>query len=359
MRNREYGVDLFRIMGLFFVNTLHACLYNGFYYEAQEGGAMLFFNSVRWLLFGCNAMFMLMTGYLKSGSPWKKGYYKSLLVVVVGYVLTCVISYPIRYFWLEQKDSLEVWVNRFFTFSNYAWYAEMYIGLFILSPILNMAVNSIQDNRKLWMLVLSMVFITSLPAETRVQGPDGAYALIPDYWSGLYPVTLYLIGAAIRKTKPKVPAWVGLTIAVFTAVGLGYATLTTATKGFYSGYGQGYGGFWVMIMVTGLFLSIYQLQINPRVGKVLAFISGGAFEGYILSYVLDIRYYKDFAQWHDPQYYWLLFLCVTLPIFLASLTAGNLVHALSKAIGNGLYKGFDALAGALRKLFSKIPIPKA
>ena len=98
MRQREYGVDLFRIMGLLFVNALHACLYNGFYSEAQQGGMMLIANSFRWLFFGCNAMFMLMTGYLKSGSTWGKGYYKSLVAVIVGYILTCVISYPIRYY---------------------------------------------------------------------------------------------------------------------------------------------------------------------------------------------------------------------------------------------------------------------
>ena len=370
MRQREYGVDLFRIMGLLFVNALHACLYNGFYSEAQQGGMMLIANSFRWLFFGCNAMFMLMTGYLKSGSTWGKGYYKSLVAVIVGYILTCVISYPIRYYWLDEKLPLENWVKMFFTFSNYAWYVEMYIGLFLLSPILNLAVNSIHDNKRLWLLVLTLVCITSLPAETKVKGPDGNYALIPDYWSGIYPITLYLIGAAIRKTKPKVPGWVGLTVAAAVAVGLGYNSLMTATKGFSSGYTQGYGGFWIMIMVTGLFLGVYNRKLPKPVGKTLAFFSGGVFEGYILSRLFDVWIYSPnsyktwnggilapfgelVAQWHDPRYYWLIFLCITIPVFIISLTAGKVVNSISALITKGLYLAKDGIVSAFREVFSK------
>ena len=55
----EAGIDLFRILGLLFVNGLHACLYNGFYNRPQIGGAMWVANTMRWLFYGCNAMFML------------------------------------------------------------------------------------------------------------------------------------------------------------------------------------------------------------------------------------------------------------------------------------------------------------
>ena len=97
---RESGVDLFRLLGLLFVNGLHAFLYNGFYYEPQTGAAIWLANSFRWLFYGCNAMFMLLTGYLKSAKTWNKHYYRGLYTVLVGYVLTCVISYPIRYYFI-------------------------------------------------------------------------------------------------------------------------------------------------------------------------------------------------------------------------------------------------------------------
>ena len=134
-------MDLFRILGLLFVNSLHACLYNGFYNLPQEGADVWLANSFRWLFYGCNAMFMLLTGYLKSAKTWNKHYYRGLYTVLVGYVLTCVISYPIRYYFIGEKDELSVWLERFVTFSNYSWYVEMYIGLILVSPVINLALE--------------------------------------------------------------------------------------------------------------------------------------------------------------------------------------------------------------------------
>jgi len=343
MREREYGVDLYRCVGLLFVNALHACLYNGFYSEPQLGAGMLFADTFRWLFYGCNSMFMLMTGYLKSGSTWGRGYYKSLVAVIVGYILTCVISYPIRYFLIGETDPLPVWIQRFFTFSNYAWYVEMYIGLILFSPIINLAVNSIHDNKRLFLLAITMVVLSSLPAETRVEGPDGNYALIPDYWSSLYPMTLYVIGAVIRKTKPDIPGWLGLSVAFLVAFGLGITSLMTATAKFTSGYTTGYGGFWIIVMVTGLFLGLYRRKIPEKAGKALAWISGGVFEGYILSRLLDVWIYDTVKQWHDPRYYWLIFICITVPVFLISLTAGKAVHEVSAAITKFLYRSAEKI----------------
>ena len=338
MIKRERGADLYRILGLLFVNMLHACLYNGFYYEAQEGVAMLFANAVRWLVYGCNAMFMLLTGYLKTKSPWGRRYYKSLVAVLVGYVLTCMISYPIRYYWIGEQDPWPIWVNRFFTFSNYAWYVEMYIGLFMISPLVNLGLDKIADTKKQWFIALSLLAVTVGYSATSIN-------LLPDYFGSLYPVALYTLGAVIRRTQPKVPAWLCLGVTAMTAIGLGYVTMQTATNGFSSGFSQGYGGFWVVLMVTGLFLGIYRIRVGEGCGKVLAFLSGGVFEGYILSRLFDVWIYGTVKQWHSPEYYPLIFLKVTLPVFVISLLTGKLVNMLSVAITRQIWKPVEKAFG--------------
>ncbi len=327
---RETGADLYRIMGLLFVNMLHACLYNGFYFEAQEGAAMWAANSVRWLAYGCNAMFMLLTGYLKSVSPWGRKYYRSLVAVLVGYVLTCIISYPIRYFLIGEKDGLEIWLTRFVTFSNYAWYVEMYIGLFLFSPLINLALDKIREPRKLWLMALSLLAVTVGHSATTIN-------LLPDYCGAMYPLALYTLGAVIRRTKPQIPSWLGLVTAVLTAMGLGYTSLQTATDNFNSGFGQGYGGFWVVLMVTALFFGVYRLR-GGAAGRMLAWLSGGVFEGYILSRLLDVWVYGTVSQWHSPEKYPLIFLCVTIPVFVISLLSGKLVNSISGAITRKLWR---------------------
>lgn len=321
---REPGIDLFRLLGLLFVNGLHACLYNGFYNAPQVGVAMWVANSFRWLFFGCNGMFMLLTGYLKTTKPWGKSYYRGLFAVLMGYVLTCVISYPIRYFLLGEKDELLVWFNRFFTFSNYAWYVEMYIGLILISPILNLALDRMQSPKTVWLLTGSVLLVTTLPTITPLN-------LLPDWWTGMYPVGYYMIGAAIRRTKPKIPAAVGLLGAVLCAMGMGLASLLTTGGGkFNDGFTQGgYGGFWTTLMVTCLFIGVYRFKTGNRIGKVLSFCAAGVFEGYILSRLWDVWVYGTVKFWHNPENYIWIFLCVTIPVFLASILAGRLVHSVS------------------------------
>lgn len=323
---RMPGLDLYRCMAFLFVTGVHAFLYNGFYNEPQNGFLMWLADTARWLFFGCNGMFMLLTGYLKSTKPLSKGYFRGLLTVLVGYVLTCIISYPIRHFLLGEKESLKTWLSYFVTFSNYAWYIEMYIGLILISPIINLALAQLKD-RQLWYVAAVMLFLTALPTLTSSN-------IVPDYWKSLYPLTYYVLGAVIRRSPPKIPAWSAL-ICAAVSVGLtGLLTLLTASGGKFSdGYETGgYGGFFTTVTVVFLFLGVYRLRIGKAASKVLTWMAGGVLEGYILSRLFDVWIYGKFSFWHSPGKYILIFLCVTVPVFLLCTAVGHYVHKLSELL---------------------------
>ena len=322
MRKRESGIDLYRCLGLLFVTGLHSFLYNGFYSEAQ-GLSMLFPNMARWLFSACNGMFMLMTGYLKTRKPWDRGYYRGLWTVLVGYGLTCLISYPIRHFLYGEDHTLLQWIDRFFTFDGYGWYIGMYVGLILLSPVLNLAMDHM-DRWQLLGLALTMAALTTLPSATPIH-------LLPEYWTGLYPLTYYTLGAVIRRLELHIPSWIGLLGAALTAGLMGLLSSFTAAGGvFTDGFVQGgNGGFLSTILVTVLFLGIYRLRLPSGLERLLAWLSGGVFEGYLLSRLLDVWGYDLLPQWHTPECYPLLFICVTIPVFLCSILAGKAVHTLA------------------------------
>ena len=321
MVRRESGVDLIRCFGLFCVVNLHAFLKNGFYGESQLGLSMWAANSFRWLFFGCNGIFMMLTGYLKStAQPLRKGYFRGLQAVLLSYVLTCLVSFPIRHFLLDETLTLSQWLEKGVTFANYGWYVEMYIGLYLLSPLVNLALNQLQRPRDLLGMAGLLAMLTALPSMTPIN-------LAPDFWGGIYPLTYYVIGAVIQRLQPQVRPWLGLLGAAVIAVGLGLVSALSTDEGFSSGFTQGYGGFWVTAMVTFLFLGFYRVRASAVTGKILAWAAGGCFEGYILSRLLDVWAYARFPQWHSPEYYPLLFLCVTIPIFISSVLMGKLVHA--------------------------------
>lgn len=332
-QDRMPGLDLFRCMAFLCVTGVHAFLYNGFYSQSQEGFLMWLANSARWLFYGCNGMFMLLTGYLKSTKPLSKGYFRGLLTVLVGYILTCIISYPIRHFVLGDRQTLETWLNYFVTFSNYAWYIEMYIGLILLSPIINLALAQLKD-RQLWYVAGAMLFVTALPTIT-------PYNFLPDYWKNLYPLTYYVLGAVIRRLQPKIPAWGALLCAAISVGLTGLLTLLTAGGGKFSdGYATGgYGGFLTTVTVVFLFLSVYRVRLGNGLSKVLAWMAAGVLEGYILSRLFDVWVYGKFKFWHTPGKYILIFLCVTIPVFLVCTVAGHFVHKLSVLLTKPRKKG--------------------
>ena len=322
MKTRESGIDLFRCIGLLFVVGVHSLLKNGYYSEPQVGVVIWAANSWRWLFYCCNGIFMMLTGYLKTTKPFNRSYYKSLIPILTSYVLICVFTFPIRHFFLGEKQSFMDWMSVFVGFGNYAWYLEMYIGLLLISPMVNFALDGLKTPGRQLAFGGVMVFLTALPSITYLN-------LVPDYWTSLYPVTYYIIGALIKRLQPRVPAWIGLLIAAGTAMLLGLLSVVTTDKTVSDGFGQGYGGFYITVITTALFVGLYRLRISGMLERILAWVAGGCFEGYILSRLLDVWLYNLLPQWHTPTKYPLLFICVTIPIYLLSILAGKGIHYLT------------------------------
>ena len=322
---RQPGLDLVRCVGLLFVVSVHQFLYNGFYSQTQTGVLMWAANSCLWLFYCCNGIFMMLTGYLKCEKKFGKDYYKSLIPVLIGYFLCCSIIFPLQHLLLTEKLSFVQWMDKLFGFGNYAWYLEMYIGLLLISPGINLMLENIRSKKGVYLVVGVLLFLTALPTITPVN-------LIPDYWKSLYPITYYVLGAVIRRLQPSVKPWQGLGLAVIVAMWLGLLTLITADKTFSTGYTQGYGGFWTTMITVFVFLGLYRVQPGERTSKALAWLSGGCFEGFMLSLIPDLWAYKLVRQWHTPAKYLLVYLCITIPIFITSLLAGNLIHSMSEKI---------------------------
>lgn len=277
-------------------------------------------------------MFMLLTGYLKSTKPFDRSYFRGLLTVLTGYLLTWIISCPVRYFLLGEADGPFLWINRLFTFEGYAWYIEMYIGLILVSPVINLALSQCTQPKQLFWLCGTMAVLTALPTLTPLH-------LLPDYWTDLYPLTYYVLGAVIRRMNLRLPCRIGLLGAGLTAAVMGLLSSITANgQTFLDGFVQGgNGGCLTTVMVTLLFLGVYRLPVGPRLQKVLNWLSGGVFEGYLLSRLLDVWVYKQVPFWHSPESYGLIFLCVTLPVFMLCAAAGKIVHTLSAGLVRRIY----------------------
>ena len=324
MPKRETGPDLIRCLAFLFVVVFHSFLYNGYYTERQTGWQMVLAGGFRWLSVSCIGLFLMLSGYLKQEQGAEKCL-RGLPPVLLGYLLAAVISIPLRHFLLGDPQPLAVWLERFLCFRGvyYGWYVEMYVGLALLMPFVNLLLAQLKTAKQLLALALALLCLTALPGATPLP-------IFPGYWKSIYPLTYYVLGAVIRRTNPRVPPAAAILGAPVTALALGAATVLSTDGTIDDAFTQQFADLWITVIAVCLFLGLYQARLSPGTGRALAFCAKGCFGGYLLSHLLDSWAYGCFPRWHTPQNYWKLFLCVSLPIFAISVLLGHFLQAAAE-----------------------------
>lgn len=323
MKRSEDGINIIRCVGLLLVFGFHYYLYNGYYGQPQQGGWMLFANVQRALFLSCNGLYMMLTGYLKSDKPINRHYFKCILTAIVTYIIAASISIPVRHFFLDQKRSFVEWRDMFLDYSGvyYGWYVKMYIGLILISPILNTCVKNIEDNKMLLLMTGLLIIATSF-------SPATEYSIYPTYWEIAYPLSYYMIGATIKKLKPKIKArWLVIIIAL-SAFGTGTVTLLSTDKTLKEATKWEFGAIWIMLIGVSIFLMLYRIKLPKIASKLVAFIANGAFPAYMLSNLTDAWIYKLNLAWQNPNHYFIAFLLLTIPSYIMWVLIGNLISVI-------------------------------
>lgn len=228
-----YGLDLTRAVAGMLTLSVHFFLNNGFYAEPVTGKSMLLACMVRMLCMTCVPLFMLLTGYLCVNRKWSNagiwGYYRKLLPILLTYLLSSEVCIVFRMIWLKESYTFQEVLLMFTNYkaAPYAWYIEMYIGLFLLSPFFNAAWNSIGERGQKGLL-LTLVGMTALPSVVNQLGP-----ILPDWWVGIYPMTYYAMGAWLREHSIKMKPWKLLLCWLGLAALLGVKGYVTAGEGVY------------------------------------------------------------------------------------------------------------------------------
>lgn len=327
MRKREPGLDLLRCLALLFVVTFHSFLNNGYYTQPQRGAAMWLAGSFRWLCVSCIGLFLMLTGYLKSGRTDFRSCWRGLAPVLLGYLLAAAVSIPIRHFVFGDTHSLSGWITKLLGFSAvyYGWYVEMYAGLVLMMPFVNMLLCQLKDGKHLLVFVCVMLTLTALPGATPLN-------FLPDHWRNLYPLTYYILGAVVRRVQPRVTPWMGIGTAVVMALALGGATVLSTDGNLGNALTWEFADLWIAVMAVCLFVSLYRVETGPVLEIILSFGANGCYGGYLLSHLLDAWCYKLVPQWRTPARYPKLFLFVTVPIFLVSVLGGRVLQKLTRGL---------------------------
>lgn len=321
---RIFGIDLVRVVAIFFVLSVHFFLNNSFYKTNVEGIGMFLSLILRWIFYLGVPLFILITGYLKREKKLTKDYYKSINHILVSYLFISILCILFRLFYLKEDISkLKLLLGIFnFTADEYAWYIEMYIGLFLLIPFLNIMYEGLKTKKNKQYLILTLLIMVSIsPIINFITVRNVKLEIIPNWWNSIYPLVYYFIGCYISEYQIDINKKKGITI--FTIIIVLETILSyvfSYNNKFDTNFLGGYNSLQTVLASTILFLLLYKIKNeNKKINKIVTSISLLSLDMYLFSYIVDKVVYRTLDNYlKSPVEYLKYYILIIPTIFLLS-----------------------------------------
>lgn len=133
-KDRNVSLDVIRCIALFTVISVHFFMYNGFYDQVVAGRTMYIAVTFRAFFMVCVPLFLVLSGYLMNTKQLSKKYYLGIFKIIGIYVLASIACTLYKILFLNMNISIMQMIIEILNFkaAPYAWYVEMYIGLFLM-----------------------------------------------------------------------------------------------------------------------------------------------------------------------------------------------------------------------------------
>lgn len=333
-QTRNVGLDLIRSCAILFVIAGHFfSLHTAFKTSTFEGTSLFIQATISFLFYTGVSLFLLLTGYLNTNKSINKKYYKGGVRVIISYLLFSLITIIFRKYYLHESLSWIQWGLKVLDFSAipYGWYIEMWIGLFLLTPFLNLLYKTIPDQKQKLILVGTLYIMTALPDLLNRYGVH----LVPGFWQQCFPLTFYFIGAYIHEYKPTIrKGWAWMIILGICLINPIFNLIFIHNHTLVQICGSSNGVFGIPIAVL-FFLLFYQLDIHSKMNKkILAKISVLSLDMYLCCYIFDAIYYPYFKEHYfvnQSQFGIYFFILVPL-VFISSFAVAWLKERTFKLL---------------------------
>lgn len=361
---RNPAADIIRILAFFSVVSVHFFLKNGFYSQTVEGGSMFVMTVMRSFFIICVPLFLTLSGYLLRKKQLEKKYYGRISKIIITYILASLLCVAYSIIFLDKDIGIKSVILDILNFSAapYSWYIEMYLGLFLLIPFLNIVYNSLPSQKsKIW-LIITFVILTALPSVLNIYNlnsldwlalPSASSAvnkIIPSWWQGFYPITYYYIGCYLSEYSIKIKKPLNLAlIALCTLISGAFCFWRSYKANFIWGVWCNYQSLFNVVLTTLVFVFFINLNYEkfpPLASKIIQKISGLSLGGYLVSWIFDSELYPILIEKVPTVSGRLRYYFVIVPIiFVLSLIASYILSKIQILIE----KGFSFAQKKLKK----------
>lgn len=351
LMKRIFGLDLIRTLAVYMVLSVHFFLNNGFY-EINVSGLNMFIQIfLRWTFYTGVPLFIIITGYLKKEKTLNNNYYSGIKKIIFSYLFISIICIFFKRFYLHEHGRiLSSIVSIFdFTANGYSWYIEMYLGLFLLIPFLNILYNNLDTKDKKQKFIFTLVLLISIKPIINYLRIDGIkMEIIPDWWDKLYPLLFYFIGCYIRDYKIKINKIIGLLICITIILTESLCSYLYNYNSLFSwDFLGGYGSLQTVILATTVFLILYDIQTDKKmITNIISKISILSLDIYLFSYIVDNIVYSFTSKYlNSPKEYLKYYFPIVLVVFIMSF-----IFSYIKMI---IFNITEILNTKMRKILSK------
>ncbi len=238
---RNYGIDLLRMLSMFLVCILHILEQGGVIGASKTFSAQYetawFMDIAAFCAVNC---FALISGYVCIDAKYKYSngimlYLKVLFYTLVTTALFAVIK--------PETVGAGEWVKAIFPVMTYQyWYFSCYVVLFFLIPLLNKGINALSQKQLKVVLIALIVLFSVLQTgfknvllDAYWQDECGEIFNTAEGYAPIWIIVLYIIGAGLKKTgffaKISVKkALIGFIAMVLITWGFKYIVQIMATK---------------------------------------------------------------------------------------------------------------------------------
>lgn len=348
---RNYGIDLLRILAMYLVTVLHLLGKGGILNTADTAPVT---HETAWVLesfaFVSVNCFALISGYVGLRARHGIGGFLTLYVQVWTYSAGIALAAKLlRPEWVTGTDILHALLPVGF---NEYWYFTAYAALFLFMPVLNAGAEHL-SRRQFFTSAAGILLLASVYRS--VLKTDIIFA--KKGYSAIWLIVLYYLGAGIRKHIPVTKKAIPFGFAAYIAASIvGWLiSLSLSGTGDYSERTNviRYDSIPVVIASLGLFFAVTALPVRAKpLIKVIAFLSPLTFAVYLIQthpIVFNFVLRDRLIRWalYSPQHMIFNVLLTAAGIFVVSAAVEWLRAFLMKLLHwkQGMQKLERLLAG--------------
>lgn len=256
-----------------------------------------------------------------------------MLKVIYSYLFFSALTYLFRTYYLYENIGLIDGIKKTLDFSliSYAWYIEMWIGLYLITPFLNLGYQAISNKKQKQVLIIILYLMTALPDFCNRYGVH----LVPGFWSSIYPITFFMIGRYVREYNPKLslnilggsallPCLINPLFGIFVATGRPLLQIAGGPSGLFG-----------TIQAVAVFLLLYKIDVQNLVAKwCINKIALLSLDIYLTCYMVDQLVYPIFLShfYQNQQQFGRWFFIIAPLILIISAIISQVKQCFFKAI---------------------------